>query len=247
MSGLRICLRLLSRRRILARAVPILLIAIAVDLASAEANWTTVGPDGGDARAFAAVPGQPNHLYLGSLDSWVYESVDRGASWHRLAKLDGTDDLVLDNIVVDSANPATVYVAAWKLGQTGGGLWISHDGGKSWKDVDELRGQSILSLAQAPSNARTFYAGTLQGVFRSTDAGVSFALISPPESKEIHEVESLAVDPSDPDIVYAGTWHLPWKTSDGGKNWREIKQGVIEDSDVFSIIIDPAKSNTVFL
>src|SRR5580698_6886664 len=84
MSGLRICLRLLSRRRILARAVPILLIAIAVDLASAEANWTTVGPDGGDARAFAAVPGQPNHLYLGSLDSWVYESVDRGASWHRL-------------------------------------------------------------------------------------------------------------------------------------------------------------------
>ena len=247
MSGLRICLRLLSRRRILARAVPILLIAIAVDLASAEANWTTVGPDGGDARAFAAVPGQPNHLYLGSLDSWVYESVDRGASWHRLAKLDGTDDLVLDNIVVDTANPATIYVAGWKLGQTGGGLWISHDGGKTWKDVDGLRGQSILALAQAPSNSSVLYAGTLEGVFRSNDSALSWTLISPAGSREIHEVESLAVDPGNPEIVYAGTWHLPWKTVDGGKNWKNIKQGLIVDSDVFSIIVDPVRPKTVFL
>src|ERR1035438_5069119 len=48
------------------------------------------------------------------------------------------------------------------------------------------------------------------------------------------EVESLAVDPGNPQIVYAGTWHLPWKTQDGGKNWENIKQGVIDDSDVFS-------------
>src|SRR5580698_2151023 len=109
------CLRLLSWRGSLARAIPFLLIAIAFDRLPAQANWSTVGPAGGDARAFAAVPGQPSHLYLGTLDSWVYESVDRGASWHRLAKLGNSDDLVLDNIVVDSANPATVYVAAWKL------------------------------------------------------------------------------------------------------------------------------------
>jgi photosystem II stability/assembly factor-like uncharacterized protein len=247
MNGSRICLELLKRRGNLARAISVLLFAIALDRAPAQANWSTVGPDGGDARAFAAVPGQPNHLYLGTLDSWIYESVDRGASWRRLAKLGSTDDLVLDNIVVDSANPATVYVAAWKLGQTGGGLWISHDGGKSWKDVEGLRGQSILSLAQAPSAPGTFYAGTLEGIFRSTDAGGSWTLISPPESKEIHEVESLAVDPVDPDIVYAGTWHLPWKTVDGGKNWKNIKQGLIVDSDVFSIIVDPARPKTVFL
>lgn len=83
--------------------------------------------------------------------------------------------------------------------------------------------------------------------FRSTDAGTSWTLISPPGSKEIHEVESLAVDPANPEIVYAGTWHLPWKTSDGGRNWKSIKQGVIEDSDVFSIIVDPVRTSTVFL
>jgi photosystem II stability/assembly factor-like uncharacterized protein len=247
MSSLRICLKRLGRPRNLVQAIPILFIAIALERMPAQANWSVVGPAGGDARAFGAVPGQPKHLYLGTLDSWIYESVDRGASWRRLAKLGSTDDLVLDNIVVDSANPATVYVAAWKLGQTGGGLWISHDGGKSWKDVEGLRGQSILSLAQAPSNPSTFYAGTLAGIFRSRDAGASWTLISPPESREIHEVESLALDPADPDIVYAGTWHLPWKTVDGGKNWKNIKQGLIVDSDIFSIIVDPARPKTIFL
>jgi photosystem II stability/assembly factor-like uncharacterized protein len=60
-------------------------------------------------------------------------------------------------------------------------------------------------------------------------------------------VESLAVDPVDPDIVYAGTWHLPWKTADGGKSWHNIKKGLIDDSDVFSIVVDPASPKIVFL
>ena len=46
-----------------------------------EQAWTVVGPAGGDARAFAAVPGDPSHLYLGSTNSWLYESVNGGASW----------------------------------------------------------------------------------------------------------------------------------------------------------------------
>jgi photosystem II stability/assembly factor-like uncharacterized protein len=77
------------------------------------------------------------------------------------------------------------------------------------------------------------------------DAATTWQQISPAGSQEIHEVESIAIDPKDPDIVYAGTWHLPWKTSDGGKNWQNIKQGVIDDSDVFSIILDPDKPNLV--
>ena len=55
------------------------------------------------------------------------------------------------------------------------------------------------------------------------------------------------MDPGNPDIVYAGTWHLPWKTTDGGKSWHSIKKGLIDDSDVFSIVVDPARPKTVFL
>ncbi|HEY1159324.1 MAG TPA: transcriptional regulator [Terracidiphilus sp.] len=224
-----------------------LLFVLAGQRLPAQTLWSAVGPAGGDARAFAAVPGQPNHLYLGTTNSWIYESVGQGSSWRRLAKLGPSDDLVLDSIVVDSADPATVYVAAWTVEQSDGGLWVSHNGGRSWNAVGGLRGQSIRAFAQAPSNPKVLFAGTLAGVFRSTDAGASWTLISPPESREIHEVESLAVDPVDPDIVYAGTWHLPWKTEDGGENWHSIRKGLIEDSDVFSIIIDPAKPHTVFL
>jgi photosystem II stability/assembly factor-like uncharacterized protein len=213
----------------------------------AETQWSVVGPDGGDARAFAAVPGQPNHIYLGTTTSWIYESSDGGASWQRLARLDTSDDLVLDNIVVDSANPAVVYAAAWKTGNSGGGLWVSRDGGRSWSELKGLHEQAIFALAQAPSDPKILFAGTLQGVFRSDDSGATWRQISPPGSAEIHEVESLAVDPRNPEIVYAGTWHLPWKTTDGGAHWQSIKKGLIVDSDVFSIIIDPVHPRTVFL
>lgn len=212
----------------------------------AQVQWNAVGPDGGDARSLEAVGGEPAHLYLGTTNSWIYESTDEGATWRRLARLDSTDDLVIDDIVVDPGNPLLIYAAAWRFDHPDGGLWISHDGGKTWKEDPGLQGQSVRAFTVAPSDSRILFAGTLQGVFRSTDAGVSWKLISPAGSREIHEVESLAVNPRDPNIVYAGTWHLPWKTSDGGENWENIKQGVIDDSDVFSIIVDPEWPNIVY-
>ena len=230
----------------LAQILSVSLFLIALPSLQAQAHWTPTGPAGGDARSFAAVPGDSHHLYLGTTSSWIYESSNQGASWHRLAKLDGTDDLILDHIVVDAANSKTIFVAAWRLEHTDGGLWVSHDAGQSWNEVAGLHGQSIRSFAQAPSNPRIFFAGTLDGVYRSIDAGATWTLISPAHSQEIHEIESLAIDPTDPKIVYAGTWHLAWKTIDGGQNWLNIKNGVIDDSDVFSIVVDSEKTDTVY-
>jgi photosystem II stability/assembly factor-like uncharacterized protein len=229
-----------------ARIFLFLLCLLSTNCVFAQGPWTVVGPDGGDARAFAAVPGQPGHLYLGTTNSWLYESLDQGASWHRLAKLDKADGFVLDSIVVDLSDPRTIFVGAWKNSDDGG-VWISHDSGRTWSEPQDLKGQSIHALVQAPSDPNTLIAGTLLGVYRSTDRGATWTLISPAGSKEIHEVESLAVDPSNQDVIYAGTWHLPWKTTDGGKSWKSIKQGLIVDSDVFSIVVDPEHTRTVYL
>jgi photosystem II stability/assembly factor-like uncharacterized protein len=241
------CLDLLHRRATITHVIAAIVFVLAGQELAAQAPWTAVGPAGGDARAFAPVSGQPGHLYLGTTNSWVYESLDQGGTWHRLARLDPEEDLVVDSIVVDSAHSSVIFAGGWNPNQRPGGLYVSRDGGKRWDAVEALRGQSIFSLAQSPSQANIIFAGTLDGVYRSADGGLSWTPISPPGSHEIHEVESLAVDPQDPDIVYAGTWHLPWKTSDGGRHWHSIKNGVIEDSDVFSMIIDPDKPRTVYL
>jgi len=212
--------------------------------------WSSIGPNGGDARSFAAVSGEPQHLYLGGTDNWIFESRDGGANWTRLSKVDGDDGLVVDSIVADEGDAKTVFAGVWRTDRPDGGLFVSHDAGQTWKAIEALRGQSVRSLAQAPSDSSVLVVGTLDGVYRSHDLGANWERISPlPDEalgKEIHEVESLAIDPRDPEIIYAGTWHLPWKTKDGGKTWHNIKQGVIDDSDVFSIILDPEQPSIVY-
>ncbi len=210
------------------------------------AKWLPLGPYGGDARSIVADPHDSQHLFMGTLTGWIYESADGGGTWKRLSQVGKRDDLVLDHILVDPLDSKHMTIGAWVIDRPDGGLFESHDGGASWDVQAEMRGQSVRALASAPSDPKIMVAGTLKGVYRTQDAGVHWQLISPEGSIEIHEVESIAIDPVDPKIIYAGTWHLPWKTVDGGVTWTNIKQGIIDDSDVFSIIVDPHAPQTVY-
>ncbi|MEO6802253.1 MAG: hypothetical protein ABI197_03300, partial [Granulicella sp.] len=209
-------------------------------------SWFPFGPDGGSARSFAADPHDPAHLYLGTATGSIYESHNDGREWKRLARVGRRDDLVLDNIVVDAKDSKHILVGAWVVDRPEGGLFVSKDGGLTWASQQTMHGQSIRALAQSPSDPKIWVAGTLTGVQRSEDNGDNWKLISPEKSTEIHEVESIAIDPANPGVIYAGTWHLPWKTTDGGVTWHSIKEGVIDDSDVFSIIVDSDKPSTVY-
>jgi photosystem II stability/assembly factor-like uncharacterized protein len=214
-------------------------------LAAAQ-PWAPVGPDGGDARSFAADPSNPQHLYVGTTSGWIYQSNDDGASWRPLAKLPGDENLIIDNLVVDKADPSILYAGAFVIDLKDGGIFVSHDSGATWTETDAMKGQPIQALEQSASNPKILVAGTMRGIYRSDDGGAQWKQISPLGSLELHEVESIAIDPKDPQVIYAGTWHLPWKTTDGGATWHNIKQGLIDDSDVFSIIIDPQKTNVVY-
>jgi photosystem II stability/assembly factor-like uncharacterized protein len=210
-------------------------------------TWLPFGPYGGDARAFIADPHDHAHLYLGTANGWIYESRDGGGEWKRLARVGKRDDLVLDSIVLDPGKPGRILVGAWVLGSADGGIYVSNDGGVSWASEKAMEGQSIRALSAAPSDPNILVAGTLKGIYQSTDGGSQWKLISPEGSQELHEVESIAIDPKDAKTIYAGTWHLPWKTTDGGAHWNNIKQGIIDDSDVFSIIVDPKQPNEMYL
>lgn len=214
---------------------------------AANAMWAPTGPDGGDARRFAFSTSDPSRIYLGTIDSWIFVSTDGGSSWSRLARLSDQNNLVVDSLVVDRSDPRTLYAGVWVMDHPDGGIYISHDAGRTWAAVSGMQGQSVRALAQSRSNPRVLVAGTLRGVYRSDDAGASWREISPPDSTEIHEVESVAIDPYNPSIIYAGTWHLPWKTTDNGGHWTNIKEGLIVDSDVFSMVIDPSRPSVLYL
>ncbi len=235
-----------GRLELIAVLRALLCAALAVSAPLHAAPWLALGPDGGDARRLAPDPHDPAHLFIGARNRWIYASHPRGESWQRLAQIGQRDDLVLDSIVVDPANPRHLIVGAWVLSHDDGGIFVSNDAGLHWTNQADMRGQSVRALAISSVDPRTVVAGSLQGVFRSKDGGARWTQISPPESKEIHEIASVAIDPKDPNIIYTGTWHLPWKTTDGGEHWDSIKQGIIDDSDVFSIIVDPDSSKTVY-
>ncbi|MGA7159262.1 MAG: hypothetical protein WBY53_20635 [Acidobacteriaceae bacterium] len=229
------------------RSLAVLMLSLALFAVPMHAvTWFPLGPYGGDARCFAADPGNSKHLYLGTANGWIYESQNGGDSWVRLSQIANRNDLIIDHILTDARNPRRLVVGAWIVDHPDGGLFISEDGGKTWTGVPQMRGQSVRSLTRSKSNPDTMVAGTLQGVYRSTDNGLHWNLISPPASTEIHEVQSVAIDPKNPQVIYAGTWHLPWKTTDGGAHWENIKRGIIEDSDVFSILVDPVQSQVVY-
>jgi photosystem II stability/assembly factor-like uncharacterized protein len=75
----------------------------------------------------------------------------------------------------------------------------------------------------------------MTGVMISKDGGSTWARISPVDHPGLRPVVSLAFEPGSTTTLYAGTPHLPWKTSDLGKTWVSIHVGISDDSDIFSI------------
>ncbi len=212
----------------------------------ALAQWHTMGPYGGNARALTYDPANPDHILLGSGAGALFESNDGGRHWKHFAHLGLGSDLMLENIAFDPARPSIIYVGGWSVTGSGGSFFVSRNGGLSWGEPAGLRGKSIQAIALADSIPGTLIAGALDGLYRSTDWGATCVRITPVGHPDLKNFESVAVDPHDPRIIYAGTWHLPWKTTDGGAHWNVIKQGVIDDSDVFSIILDHSNPQTVF-
>jgi len=231
-------------------AISVLVITLGMSGAlAAQQPWQPVGPDGGNVRSLAIDPKDPDHIFLGTSAGNLYLSTDRGASWSRFARPGNSAEMVLDHIVIDPSDSRNVFAAAWnaQLPNSDGDLYRSHDAGKTWEIVADLHGKSLRALSMAASDPKILVVGALDGIYRSRNGGRDFERISPANHAEIKNVESIAIDPVNPDVIYAGTWHLPWKTEDGGKTWHNIKKGVIDDSDVFSIVIDHEQPANIFI
>ena len=220
-------------------------------------QWEVTGPWGGDVRTLVAAPDNSELLFLGTSDGQIFRSTDGAHTWRRLKPGLGERGLSIDSIAIDPRDSRLIYVGAWAVARdVDGGVFKSEDGGEHWKLLDGTKKLSVRSLAIAPSDSNIVLAGSanddpkLNGTWRSTDAGHTWQRISPEGDKEIHNIESIAIHPRNPNEVYVGTWHLPWKTTDGGTTWKQTGykgNGVIDDSDIFGISVDPAHPELVYL
>lgn len=202
----------------------------------APADWRVTGPVGGDVRAIAIDKKNKNYLLVGTIDGQLYSSRDNGRSWTQLVGF-REPGLYIEYIIIDPRDEQVLYVAAHRHKEAGG-FYKSTDGGATWREPKELAGEAVHALAQAEQNPDVLVAGTNRGVYRSLDAGETWKMIPEGGFPELVNIDSLAIDPRTIDTIYAGTWYLPWKTTDGGKTWARVKQGMIDDSDVFAIEID---------
>lgn len=213
------------------------------DPAQYSNDWRPTGPPGGDVRDLVVDPGNPDRFYFGTLDGQIYTSADGGKRWELLYNFN-RPKMFVDHILVDPRDSKTLYVAAHKHKEPGG-FFKSTDGGRRWRESKELKNEALHSLTQSKSNPNVLVTGTFNGIFRSDDSGETWQQLPTHNTAGLVHVESLAIDPRTPDIVYAGTWYLPYKTTDGGQTWQSIKNGIIDDSDIFAIDIDPRDPNHV--
>ena len=205
---------------------------------SLSASWLATGPFGGDADIVRAVPGEKGHVIAAARNGLIFTSTNGAASWTNIsfpAQFSG----VLHDLQVDPKSPDTWYAGVESEITRVSGVYKTTDAGKDWTLMPQTAGIGVWSLALWPADHSVIAAGTSTGIFLTRDAGTTWKRISPEDNAEIRPVVSLAFHPTDSKILYAGTTHLPWRTTDGGANWESIHTGMFDDSDVFSIVVDP--------
>ncbi len=204
-------------------------------------SWEVMGPNGGDVRVVTIDPKDKNRLYISTLDGQIHTSADGGKTWTLLVNLN-EPQLILDQLMVDSQDSKIIYTSGHRY-KAAGGFFRSTDGGVTWKESKELRNESIHSMTQASHDPSVLFVGTLSGVWVSKNSGEDWEKISSPTMPI--NIDAMAIDPRNTTTMYAGTWWRAYKSTDSGKNWRLIKNGMIDDSDVFAVTINPRNAEHI--
>ncbi len=126
--------------------------------------------------------------------------------------------------------------------------------GLKWRLIGPFRGGRAVAVAGVPGNSATFYFGSVNGgIWKTTDAGVVWTPIF--DGHPVGSIGALAVAPSDPETIYAGTGESDiredlssgngvYKSTDGGTTWKHV--GLEDTRQISRIVIDPQNPSIVY-
>ncbi len=209
-------------------------------------TWTHIGlKDVGNIGAVRVHPTNPNVALVAAIGDpfrptnarGVYRTTDGGRSWTRTLYVSDSTGAV--DVEFNAGDPNIVYAAMWRAerkpwtiisGAMEGGIYKSTDGGATWVKLSNglptgLVGKANIAVSRASPN-RIYVlieAKPGMGLYRSDDAGGSFALVSnnPQLSTRSFYYTTISADPTNADVVYAGAEGY-FKSTDGGRTFASM-------------------------
>ncbi|MFH1762853.1 MAG: glycosyl hydrolase, partial [Gemmatimonadota bacterium] len=212
-------------------------------------SWRSIGPAmfAGRISDVAGIPGEPDLLYVGASSSGLFRSTNGGITFESV--FDEGNTLSIGAIAVQPDDPEVIWVGTGEGAvrnsiSYGDGIYRTTDGGRSWSHMGLPESERFSRIVIHPGNPDIVYAAAMghafgpnqeRGVFRTRDGGTTWERVL--FTNETSGASDIAIDPADPDIVYAGMhdyfrqpWHFRsggpgsglFRSSDGGATWVKL-------------------------
>ena len=241
--------------------------------AMSQLNWRSIGPAnmGGRTADVEGVPGDPNTVYAATASGGLWKTTNGGTTWKPIFERHGT--LSIGDIALAPGNPDVIWVGTGESNvrnsvSFGDGVYKSTDGGNTWQHLGLKESERISAIVINPQNPDIVYVGALghafgpneeRGVFMTTDGGKTWTKTLYVDNQ--HGVSDLEIDPSNPNILYAGMWSFerkPWthrsgsekggvfKSVDGGRTWNKLTNGLPKLIGRIGVRVAPSNPNVVY-
>ena len=241
--------------------------------AFARLEWRSIGPAnmGGRTADVEGVPGNANIVYVATASGGLWKTVNAGVTWKPIFERQGT--ISIGDIALAPSNPDVVWVGTGESNvrnsvSFGDGVYKSNDGGKTWQHMGLKDTEHISAIAIHPQNPDIVYVGALghafapndeRGVFMTTDGGKTWTKTLYIDRE--HGVSDLEIDPTNPNILYAGMWSFerkPWthrsgsekgglfRSIDGGRTWNKLTNGLPKLLGRIGVRVAPTNPNVVY-
>jgi photosystem II stability/assembly factor-like uncharacterized protein len=231
------------------------------------ANWVPIGPQpvnllygrdpsSGRVSSVAVDPLNSNIVYAAAAGGGLWKTTDGGGTWTPLT--DNLPRLSSGCVAVDPVNDQIVYYGQGELHYSidsypGSGVYQSTDGGQNWQQVPLPGGIYYTGkIAIAPSNDSVIYVCGYYDIYKSTDLGKTWTELNLVPDK-YGAVQDIAVDPHDPNTLYAakGSYYSSssdtsfgvFKSTDGGSSWFKQSTGLPPSGQIERIQIAISQTN----